>query len=90
MNLRDLGYYLSNPPSRCPGKFHYTRYGSTNEECTGHLLLRCRRVDGEIFWGCSTFPNCTFSEPFIPSLDIFRRPEARSTGHKTRPRRGAK
>lgn len=75
MKLKELGDWLGKNrqcfgrPERgllgycydpgCPGK--------------GRLVLRMRRNDGELFWGCSSFPDCTHSEPFIPFIDLTRR-----------------
>lgn len=35
-------------------------------ECDASMTLRTRKIDGEVFWGCSKFSQCSGSRPIDP------------------------
>lgn len=78
MNLTELGMELC-VKKRCPG--HSYRLGQVtrvlgcygHSECTGTQVLRRNSRDGQLFWGCSRWPDCSASEPFSICLDLKQR-----------------
>lgn len=74
MTLSELGNLLSgNKARKCPGRRVYQNscigrmWGLTSEipcPVRGRLVLRMRKSDKELFWGCSGFPDCTATRNF--------------------------
>lgn len=67
MKLHDLGTLLGRERACCPGELVHTRYSHYSKECNGHLMLRMNHTNGDLFWGCSTFPDCRNTSPFNES-----------------------
>lgn len=70
MKLRELGDLLEGQknchgttyfPSHCARILGYT----AREECSGFQVLRHSSKDGQLFWGCSRWPECRATSPFI-------------------------
>lgn len=68
MKLRRLGEILNRGKRRhCAG----TGFGIfTRRYCNGYQVLRVNKSNRELFWGCSNYPHCLGSAPFIPGLDL--------------------
>lgn len=64
MKLSDLGELFGRERTSCPGQLVYTRHSHYTKECNGRLVLRSNGSTGELFWGCSTYPECRNTTPF--------------------------
>lgn len=59
-------------------------------KCNGEMILRYRKVDGQPFWGCSSFPNCRSIVAYDKSVEenpdvvpADRKPASSSVGPST-------
>lgn len=59
MRLSELGDILEPNRYACHKELEYW------SECPGRMVLRTNNTTKELFWGCSNYPNCRNSYPFI-------------------------
>lgn len=68
--LSDLGALIRGD-RRCigsiswPSSAHRIFGAPAHHSCSGRLVLRQNRNNGSLFWGCTRYPNCRATVPFV-------------------------